>query len=362
MKKIFMGVTATLLSLMLLISAGGCTGCSGCSSSSPLSFKNSFIANKTPEADYEETLVYTVKNVEEYDGGYLNVSPSIKEVIDSFSYEGTYTVKLTTTTSGNEELRAEVSQNNVVKNLTNDGNTGCIIIKIESTLEYTSTFTINGVTEEESNNYVKKVVYTCDKNHSFAPLYSTTESLETIVEINNGTASTKRTEYKDSIVYDISSYKIKKTANGKSAEKDVPYSLRYLVDNNQLLFAIRNLPLANEQSQVLPTASAVYEQTKDLVIRNENEYQETISIDFNGNKISQEIPVRKMSFVLDNGSLSGSKQFLVLQNGEVKDGEQTLINDLSLPVEYASMLCSYGTFARMGAIVFKLSSVTINAL
>lgn len=379
MKKLFIGIIATLLSLLFTLSASGC----GCVSSSPLAFNNGFYgtSDSKPGVGYTETLVYKVKNQDSYDQ-YLTKNPAIDEVMD-FSYNGTYTVVLKTKSHLDDTLPYEVMNSDIVRNVAdNTGN--CLIYEIVATLEYTSVYTIDNTTSTYQDRVVK-TVYTCSSEHSFAPLFATTESKFSIVKLaTNGAAQIEVQTYSDSVTYSNSSYQIKKTANTVEMSKDVTYSYRYLIDNNQLFFAIRNLSVPKSSSVALPTTSTTYEQTKNLVVKNEDEYQrdfdlyvringiDVIGDGVDGNLVIGEeqgpdyvsakisVPVRKMSYILDNGSLSGSKQFLVVQNGKVMDGDSTLLDNFALPLEYASMICSYGTFVRMGALVYTLEQVSIS--
>jgi len=355
MKKLFLGVTATFLSLLFTLSAGGCS----CVGSSPLSFTNGFYGTSEtkPGVGYSETLVYDVHNEEDYDQ-YLTKNPAIDDVLD-FSYDGTYTVELKTKSYLDDSLPEQVKNSQVVKNVS-ESTGNCLVYEIVATLSYQSKYVINQV-ESTYNDYVIKKVYTCSSEHSFAPIYSTTESQFSIVRLSNdGVAQIEVQSYTDSVLYGNSSYQIKKSANGLENTNDVTYSFRYLIDNNQLFFAIRNLSLSKSSSLSLPTVSTTYEQTKNLVVKNEDEYQRDIELNVNGQTSTYNMPVRKISYVLDNGSLSGSNQFLIVQNGKVMDGETTLLDNFALPVEHASMICSYGTFIRMGALVYTLKSVNIN--
>ena len=355
MKRLFIGITATLLSLLFALSAGGCS----CVSSSPLAFNNGFYgtSDSKPGVGYSETLVYEVQNKDDYDQ-YLTKNPMIDQVM-SFSYNGTYTVSLKTKSHLDDSLPYQVKNSDVVRNVAeNTGN--CLVYEIIATLEYTSVYNINN-TESTYQDSVVKTVYTCSSEHSFAPIYSTTESNFSIVKLSSdGAAQIEVQSYSDSITYASSTYTIRKTANTVESSKDVTYSYRYLIDNNQLFFAIRNLAVKKSNSVALPTASTTYEQTKNLVVKNEDEYQRDVELNVNGQTSTYAMPVRKMSYILDNGSLSGSKQFLVVQNDKIMDGDTVLLDNLSLPLEYASMICSYGTFVRMGALVYTLKQVNIN--
>ena len=150
--------------------------------------------------------------------------------------------------------------------------------------------------------------------------------------------------------------------DGKSSE----YDFREVIDNNQLIFSTRNLPIAKNKNEIIPVVNFVYNKPTKLQLTNTSNSVLNITTDFNykTSKFSKfydkdthslTIPVRNISITLSDTDYMGLPKYVVVQNGTA-DEENILNNGLVL--EYAEALITYN-YNCLGALVYRLNDVDI---
>ncbi len=368
MKKIFLTLTALIVACITLLS-----GCS-CVPSVPLNFNQNFAggdgAPTNFNTQYKEVLTYNVTYVDEYNSN-LKISENLdKELIPTYEngkYVSTFYGDVGSLPNGVE---------------TDINYTDSDIHHIKT--EFSIDTTING------NTYTEEIfsdVYFYSANYSFAPIYSRTilKNALVYIDVETQTIAERLQIFEYVTKYNQTSYvqtkKVyvsdKETAEEINAEiKDINitspelvsklvdfetekthgYSIKQAIDNAQLLFAIRNLDVAVENSVSVPTVSPTYGTPKNLSINNKDENKKSVSFSYNGvtPPEPEEMSVKNMSFVIGGTDNTGSAQYVVIQKSKTKT-----IPFRSLPVEYAETLVEYNTFAQMGALKYTLSSVEV---
>ena len=354
MKKLLFVVLS--FSLALLFALSGCS----CATPQPLSFNRAYLGEGS--GYYSEELEYSVG----YESTYQSITNSAgvdQSKIPEFN--GTYVVNF-----------SNKNNHRLPEGVTTDLDYELDYHYIKSTLSLS--FTVNNKTY---NDQIVSEVYFHSKDWSLAPVYSKTTMKYTYLFVDaendlsqiiyqfsttykkNGYISTKTfyqpEENEDVNLIDITdtdvnspSYfdtqKLKAMAgNGKSHE----YDLQAIVDNNQLMFAIRN---SNLGSVKLPTVSFSYDAPVDITAQNRNQANYTIeNLIYNGeNKDNTNMPINNVEFYINATNNRGSSKYMSIQREAVNG-----ISNNALIVEYAEPLLS--GLSNIGALVYKLNKVTI---
>ncbi len=339
----------TLLSLLLILTVplGGCggsgsSGCAGCSNNkSPLSFTKAFYNGEgEPSIGYTETAIYKVTFNDNYNEDFKK-SEAIKSSVLDYSFsDGEYKTVL------------EVKPNSSLTELPESVSgfiTSNSIYKLTTTFSISVDYTLKGQPQPTVTDFINRTVYFYTQNNSYTPIYSKTESKYTIVDFRENSASLQTEESENEIIYKKSSYKV----NGSS----VSYQPKTVIDNAELLFAMRNINISSGKSFYLPVVEASYKTDKTLLVTNQSENTGTFSFDYNGATYSEEkIKVKNLKYSLDESKTSGKNQYVTIQKSESESGN---IPSMALMLKYVSPLMTYGTFANMGALVYTLNSVTV---
>ena len=378
MKKKFLSILALIVAAAMLL--GGCSG------ATPLSFTNAFYASSgTPEVGYNETVVYTVKNVNDYDG--LVKDEQITDQLIKYNIEGTFTTQLTVM----NRLPDAYSQQ-ITTDLDFSGEGRQHIYYYKTTLDIYATYTVGG----EYSNYTDaaNVVDNGDgsktyhdvivsesffftSSQSLSPIWSNTDSRYTYLtstsaengqsKINVITVESKSSTTYNSTNYTITSSYVMAGMVDEKIEKTQTknYTQKTVIDNAQLLFAIRNVELAEDASSALPTVSASYGAPKTLTVKNNGDKQKTLrkggenSFTYNGQELADnelEIAVKDYSFYLNTTNDAGTPQYLLIQKSASASGK---LPAKALIIEYVEPLSIYGSFQRLGALVYTIKSVNV---
>ena len=127
-----------------------------------------------------------------------------------------------------------------------------------------------------------------------------------------------------------------------------------MIDNNYLLFAIRNIDVAEDQSFSLPTVSPSYGVSKTLTVKNNGDKQISLDMTYNQTAINEEVSVKDCSFYLNTTNDSGTPQYVSVQKSASAN-----LPSKALVIKYAEPLSIYGSFSRLGALVYTIKSVNI---
>ena len=141
------------------------------------------------------------------------------------------------------------------------------------------------------------------------------------------------------------------------------YTYKTVIDNAQLLFAIRNIDIQQEQAIQIPVVSYQYAEAKNLIFANNGENKiKDISINYNNidsTNTYTEITVAQYSFGINSINAAGAKQILYVQKAQENAG-QNAPPYKSLLYRYVAPVIEYGAFSSLGSLVYTLESVTIS--
>lgn len=353
MKRFFTYLLSVSLALVFFLS-------SGCSSAILLTFNNAFNGEKEPYAEYWERLTYTVTS-----GEYKDLTRSTvisKDAVD-FSINGRLTLTLNTTHKDAEIDGLKVLPDEV-KDQT-DINLSGKLYRLTATLLLNSNYTVNGkINSEDGNSNLtdeisSEVVFLTSEN-SFAPIYSSVKQSYHVMLASNESDGLKvnidKLESEHKIIYNSDKYTI--TSTSKSEESDTTtttttdYTFRSLIDNTQLLFALRNLSLEKETSTSVLTVAPAYKSATSLLVKNNEETSQMVKLLVNGEEKNESLSLKNLSFNVNDNKNTGVPQYVSIQKAKSEN-----IPFKSLMIEYAEPLICYGSIASMGALIYKLSSV-----
>ena len=231
-------------------------------------------------------------------------------------------------------------------------------------------------------------VYFYPSGHSFAPIYSKTVLKNTYLSFSSNKVEAVQNIFQYETVYGYGSYtqtkkqyqkgadedlttvnvftddisaKLKSIANGKNTYE---YTNKRVIDNNQLIFAIRNIGLSSGNSYTMPTVSPAYGEAKDLSIKNNNDMtpdligglkvNNTLLKDPESNDLK--VAAKNISFVIGGTDYVGTAQYVVLQKNTTNDN---LNHESALPLKYYETLVDYNSLATIGALEYTISSVSV---
>lgn len=392
MKKLFLSLTAIIMSFAMLI-------LSGCGDPAPLSFNNDFAggggASET-NTDYTEVLTYSIERVDSYSA--IKRTDGLKDNLIP-EYSGTYKM----TFNGKPTTESPYKGINFESKI--------FYLKSELKLDVT-------LNEKTYNDHIINETYFYESGQSLAPLWSRSIIKNTFLYITNGETVAKQVVLEYHTNYGNGSYYQSKKQYAPDKDEDVnaidlnviktafdtdkdsrdenqktlinkfklmsdgsktyEYQTKRLIDNNQLLFAIRNTGLGSGNSTTIPTVTPVYGQAKDLSVKNNSD--STLSIDggltYNGITFKDadseilSIPVKNISFVIGGTDNVGTAQYVVLQknvktdtlsnSSQVSDSRDSY--ERSLPLVYVETLIEYAGFSHLGALKYTLKDVKITKL
>ncbi len=343
MKKLFTTVLALSLSLILLI-------LSGCMGAIPLTFNNAFNGTQEPDSSYTETLTYAVSY-----GEYENISrsPLVNEKDFNFSANGEYKTTFETVTKNDLPETALATDIDLTAGTGN-------IYHVTTKLLLNTNYAVNG---EGSGDYLETIesdIYFLPSGLSFAPIYSNVVQKTNLLSAENNDGkqiyNVTKMENEISILYNQSSYKITYKSGENKLEEEHGYSFKTVIDNAELLFALRNVSVEKDASTSLPVVSASYGESKNLLITNVSEFESTLNLSINDSSVTEKLNVNKLTFHLDENKNTGISQYLTVQKTASAN-----IPAKALLTEYAHALMCYGTNVVTGALIYKLVSVEYSA-
>lgn len=337
MKRFFTALLSVSLALTFILS-------SGCSSATTLSFSNAFNGGNEPYSEYWETMTYSVSSGEYKE---LTRSNSIPKDVADFSINGELKISFKTIT--------ESDVPNDVRNST-DINLSGKIYHLKSELKLNSNYTVNGENGGEKVDEILNEVIFLTTENSFAPIFSYVKQSYNVMFASNSeeklTVDIEKLESEYKTVYKNNNYTTTKIDGENTIKTTYDYDYRTLIDNTQLLFAIRNLSIEKENSKSVLTVSPAYGNATPLLIRNNEESSQNVKLNINGSEISENLSVKNLSFAVNDSKNTGIPQFVTIQ----KSGSENILSK-ALMLEYVEPLVCYGSFTQMGALVYKLTSV-----
>lgn len=347
MKKRFLAIICAVLLVCPLLNA------CGCSSLDALSFNSDIFGGSTPAPGYKETATYVVEYKNSSD--YYEKDESVTDDILTLDFtNGTYTTELEVLTGIPSTVKTdiELSSSTAVYKLTT---------KLSIDVNYTATKAGKSVARTDT---IDSEVYFYSS--AFAPLYSKTTSSYTCI---SGSDDVKFSiiDSKSEITYNSSKYTVSKDyakydASGEKVEidgtnlttNDYKYDSKTLIDNAELLFCLRGLTVAEESTVSIPTVSSGYGEYKALSVKNTAEGEKEVAIKLNGEDKTATVKVKNLSYAISSTSSSGVSQKLVVQNGA-----NDVIGSNALLLEYAEPLTVYGSYVKLGTLLYTLKEVNV---
>ena len=351
MKKIVFLILSVLLCLTFALS-----GCS-CAPDSYLEFENAVTTNvKT------ETLVYDVSFADDYKG-LSCAQPVNKDLLPEYK-NGSLIIEFN---GSGKPLPDGITQH-----ITFDGISTFNYIRSVLTIDVV----VNGKTY---NDKIISEVYFYDAEWAFAPVYSKTTVKNTFIAMSTTQIGCDQKVYEYSTIYKNEKYTLNKKYYSPAQGEDInlvdienldqtkmkglvgnggshEYEKRKAIDNVQLLFIARNLNLAKGKSSTMPTVTYVYNGPKTLLIKNNSQSSMVLGeINYNGTTLTNvDMPVKNLVIAIDGSDHVGANKYLTLQSEKVGD-----IENFAFPVEYAESIIENHSYNMIGALVYKLKSVSI---
>ena len=365
MKKFFILILS--ISLCIIFSLSGCS----CTGETILEFNSTQVNNIK-----EETLTYSVNLKKDYKE--IQRASNLDASILPEYQNGIYVAKYQT----------NVAFPDCSSNLSYPDNA---INKIETNL------TIDVVDKKENKTYKDQIyteVYFYDASLSYAPIYSRTIIKNTLIANDETEIELAPQIYQYSVTYNKSTYVMEKKSyepyvdkNDKTKNEDISgemnlnaldqaklvsmkgdgqsceYQFRYLIDNNQLIFATRSLSIEKNQSTLLPIVNYMYSSPSKLEVLNTaiSSFNVESSLDYsiptfnNAYDKTLSIPAKNIRISLYDTHYTGLPKYITIQNDSADNGK--LLNN-GLVLEYAEPLIS-ASFICLGALVYTLNNVSI---
>lgn len=354
MRKIKIAVLSVIMACALIL-----TG-TGCKKDSELYFTSAFDTEYSLSAGYTETCLYDL-TVNQSFNDELKKADKLNGIVNDISIiSGSYEtrLKVTPAVAGSAEQwkGSDISNINGINEL----------FYLETLLKLT--LSVNGTVCEEDTIITK--TYFCPKDFSYAPIHTTTEYDCTNLTIENNALKIGRLVYTSSTVYNQASYTTVTTTPTATQTIAEEYTFRSLIDNNQLLFALRNVNIEVDSSSYIPTNSHAYKKVPNLKITNKGNYAENYTLDANFNGASpiayddQNVNVthNSLTYCVSEKFNTGINNYLLIQS--VATNKNTTTNPTTEALPYRSLLIRYaqpilaGGFIA-GALVYTLSSVSV---
>ncbi len=351
-----------LITLLLAVLFTACLFCSvGCSSKAALSFKGNFAGEETLRPDYKEVLTYKVST--NLKNPTYAQDAQIKNKKMTYDINGSY-VSTLSVMERNE--MADVFSKTDIKAADTEN-----IYRLETLLTLNTTYTFDTKEPFTHVDTISNVIYFLSTESSFQPLFSKSVAEYTGLVLTS-TPACAIIKYDMEIVYKSTSYtkSVRQIDYVSTEPADLPekpttqtieYTKRTVIDNSQLIFALRNTSLSLDSTMVIPVVSLSYDQPTDLLIKNGNdtaemEFTESNAVNFNGTPVTGKMKVKILSYAVNNTNTSGAAQYVYIQKSSL--GE---IKNKALPVKMvAPIVPTYGSFACLGALEYDLVSVSIS--
>lgn len=341
--------------LCALVCAFPLFGACGCNSLEPLSFSTAFIGENSAELTpgYKEKLVYKV----EYrnDANYFKKDETITDEILSMQFtDGAYVSELEVLTGKPDDVLSDI-------------NAGSSTVFYKLTTSFSINVSYKTADDKiERTDSISTVCYFY--SGALAPLYSETKSSCTYVSVGKNNAKLSVIDSVGQVFYNEKKYKVvtdyvyynsdkdndeqrPKLDGSNLKEKEYDYESKTLIDNAELLFALRNVAVDEEKTVYIPTVATNYGDYKSLAITNKAENEQEITVKVNGSEKTERIKVKNLSYAINSKNGAGTSQKVVIQ----KSDKSSAIPDKALMIEYAEPLITQSSPSKLGALVYTLT-------
>ncbi len=355
MKKRFFSILALALVCIFSLSA-----CDGCFALQPINFTNAFNGGSgiktedNPKTNYQEVLTYDVDYFESFDG--FSISNKLKSngkfnvKFENGKYVSTLKI-LSSFADANVELESDI-----IDSLENN-QMHAYYLHTEFSIDVT--YEIDEREPYTHTDTIVSDVYFCDVSLSYAPVYSRTTADYTNLFCGDEIYAVSDKTFGE-VKYSKNSYTVSFTVNDKEPKITTnEYEYKTIIDNAQLLFAIRNFPLELESAEAMPVVGCNYGEAVSLAINKNStsniSYQEK-PLAYGLSNYSGNIETSLYHFYRNKTNETGVKQNVYIQNNV----ENSDIAYKSLLLRYVEPLTSvYGNVLSLGALVYNLRSVQV---
>ena len=354
MKKKF--VAFSVLAVLLLSVLSACS----CSNTPLLAFSSGFAGDGAPSGGYSQTITYKVEYKTDEDGYRRDEKfPSDKIQLEYGEGVAEYSLKVGSGYYGIETDIKDIGETFASSK----------VYKLDFSFTIPLKITVDGKTADSEEKITSKT-YFLPSDLSFAPLYSLTESEYYVVSLGDNAAAASKLKQRNEIVYNKEEYTVK-TQNeylgflpeSEEIKEDTKvatcdYSFRKVIDNAQLLFAVRGMTIEAEKSITADVVSYLFNDPQTLSFSNVRQAEITIPVSYNGAAAKDAtFKYDEIEFRISSLTAAGTAQKVFVQSAAAGD-----IPNLKLPIMYIQPLQSMGgNFATYGCLKFTLKEVEINA-
>ncbi|MBQ4098194.1 MAG: hypothetical protein IJC72_02690 [Clostridia bacterium] len=341
MKKLSLTVISLALALTMAFSLAGC------SQKTQLSFNQNVLGGQS-STGLLETLTYSVNLVDNYNDLVLKSSVITDEIVKYEFTDGKMTVKLSALDFLPDGITTDIDW------------TDSKIYHLETDFSINVDYTI-GAKQTTHKDTIYSSCYFLSQGHSFAPIYSDYKVNNAYLRLptsDEETAQVEIHEYQYITSYNQNKYTMVTNVLGEqpnSDTKEFEYTYKTLIDNTQLLFALRSFTVQEKTTHNLPVVSPSYgiEKTLAVTLKDSSTFRNNKGIAF-GDAVANDIPVNNVRYIINATENTGSYHFIKIQKSATKE-----LPFKAFMVEYAAPLLAFGTFNCMGALVYTLESVTL---
>lgn len=360
-KRIFSIIALMLVSLFTL------SACDGCSSLPTLKFNNGFygLSEEEPRTYYTEILTYDVNYAESFEG--INLSPKLKDDENvSFEFkDGSYVSTLKVYKGfqeAGEDNGVEI-KSDIIENLNEDEQNA---FHLHTEFSIKAKYVVNGKTTENDEKIISDAFF-LKTALSFAPVYTKTKA--SYLQFYSSIGEVIKVESESETTYQNNSYTTWRKITGNKASEETTteqkYSLKSVIDNAQLLFALRNFDVEFEKVGTLAVVSPNYEAPTTLAVN----YSKNFTVPYTVEKpltysnsvtdtfvnLESTVETKQYAFYKNDSKETGTRQTVFIQSKV----ESSPLNYLALPIRYIEPLTTYGNFLPMGVLDYTLTSVNI---
>ncbi len=369
MKKFFTSIVFALTFTMLF---SACS-CAGCNTESKITGSSYWHSNKTYSRNFTETATYEVNYTDDYKvttGGvkYDYSKANEPESLTATYGKGSYVVTV-----------KAIGKNDLPEKAKNSDDSVNEFYKLTAELNLPVTYKFNDGEEYTFTDTHNSVVYFESISTSLRPLYS--QKIYDSTYFSNDGSSIIRSAYTTEIkwankaeltITDNSSEKTEYPArDGKYGLRKVEnetYSVKYskgcVLDNEQLLFALRAYTLSTDLSETIKIFDTAYKnQLTSISVKSAETaaFTDKWTVSINGNEETKETTSTFLTTIVRNDSkLSGSPlicYYQIIKYDGDEEGVTADENGRSWLVRMVQRL-PYGT-GSYGALDYKLKSVVV---
>lgn len=338
----------------------------GCNSGGGVTFGNKWNAGNAPSVLSSETIKYEVTYSDSYKQGDYNYTKTAgkSDVIDYVYGTGEYVVTLGVY---NASKSLPCGDSEIIDDLLSKEDQ--LIYRLQTEFSIPVSFRISESDEYTSvTDIIKTDCFFLKNDSTFSPIYASGKNVSTL--FYNGVKNTAaRSAYSYKTVYNKTDYTVTMTELNAATDETVnvtentyKYEVGKLVDNDSLLFVLRNSSLAANGSVSVATVAPAYGASQNLTAKYVSDTTGNFAIGCNGEQKSGESQLKVIALNMSSTQgctstyFTGKPQLIYLQ----KEADSVIGADKSIMMRYVEPLTVYGSYKILGALVFNVKEVKFN--